>query len=88
MCCVLRYPHQALLVVDNLEVNVRTLGKTRRSHTLEMQSSPLMNQKDNLRKDPHQLVMHCRMKAPTPFTSQQKGDAIRSPSYRMQCAQG
>ena len=86
-CYVFRCPRQALLVADNLEVNERTQGKTRRQHTLGMQSSPLMNQKECLNKDSHQLVVRSKMKAQTPLVSQQREDTIRSPNYQMQCTQ-
>ena len=86
-CCVFKCPHRVLLVVDSLEVSARTPGRTKKLCILGMQSSPIMNKKCSLSNGPHQPATCSKMRALTPLASQQKRDAIGSPSYRMQCAQ-
>lgn len=84
--CNFRHLHQAPLIANNQGVGERTLAKTRRHDTLEMQSLFLMNMVYGLMKDPYHPVTHHRTKARIPLVSHPKGDAIGNPSYRIQCA--
>ena len=66
---IFKCPHRAFLVADSLEVNTRTPSKMRRLCILEMHSSPIMNKKCNLRKDPPQPATCSRMRASIPLAS-------------------
>ena len=80
--CEFKRLHQAFIVADNRGANERTSSRTRRQHTLEMQSFPRMNTVYGLMKDPHQPIARHWTKAWTPLVSHKKGDVIRSPNYR------
>ena len=86
--CEFKCLHQAFIAADNRGAKERTPSRTRRQHTLEMQSSPRMNTVYGLMKDPHQPIARHWTKAWTPLVSHKKGDVIRSPNYRIQYVQG
>ena len=86
-CCVFRYPHQLPLVVQNLEVNALTPGKTMRRHILEMQIPSMLNKECNLNKDPHQPTMRSRMRALISLASHKKRDTIGGLNCQSQYAQ-